>query len=144
MSYSTFATVRRKNLAYNNVFGAHRNPEFPSHEDTPSDRAVYARQSFSTPETKSYYENLSGRHMHGIINYNTGKESNMINSEPKPLINKNYEETGVDLRTAKNKPKTYEAQFASVKSEMYSEASTGLFIMLLLAIFAFIIVISRN
>lgn len=68
-----FTQVKRQNLEYDNVYGAHTNINHPSWE-TGGDYAAVARQSFTTPGMMQRYEGVNNKNLQGMINGVTGRQ----------------------------------------------------------------------
>lgn len=69
-----FKSARRHNTEYQNVYGAHRFVNHPSHEELAANQAVWARQSYSTPQIQANWEDVNRWGLQGLMTQKTGQQ----------------------------------------------------------------------
>lgn len=67
-----FNKVKRKNMAYDNIFGAQHNTNHPKWE-TGGDYAALARQTFTTPGMEQRYAGVNKNNVQGYITKLSGQ-----------------------------------------------------------------------
>lgn len=73
-SVPDFGAAKRRNTEYQNVYGAHRFVNHPSHEDQAANKAVYARQTYSTPTVRATWQKLDPWALQGLTTQMTGQQ----------------------------------------------------------------------